>query len=505
MRTPNGPADRAEPPGPEHAIKAHLPEHEIKSLLRANHIPVPHGITTTTPAEIPTAAASLTPPLVVKAHGPHLLHKSDQGAVRLNLHSPQEAAQAAQEILTRVPSINGFLIEEQAPPGLELIIGLTQDPHFGPLLLTGLGGIWTETLNDTSLRLCPITPYDARTLLNSLKAAPLLYGYRGRPAVDVDAVVDILLKLGGEDGLWRDLSLGEFELNPVIATPEGAIAVDARYLPARPIGSRARRHVLNQAGAGLGEVRRSIASDDHGPARRHESARESDEAMAGASQSPATTGAGRSPEGKQRVGEWENQAQHENDRAQDQIAAGQRESGKADAGLSEDANPTTIGAEQGPERDQRMSERENSATTGAGRSPEGEQRVGGWENHGKAETPDARLAQRRGRAEPEGEQRAGEWEDHGKAETPDARLAQRRGRAEPEGEQRVGEWEKHVTDFSRLFRPRKVGVVGASAKGKKGFGSMFLGFYKGVGMEVVVVHPSAEEIDGVECVRSLEG
>jgi acyl-CoA synthetase (NDP forming) len=107
---------------------------------------------------------------------------------------------------------------------------------FGPVLLAGLGGVWTEALRDTALRLCPVTDADVRRALASLRGAALLDGWRGGPPVDVDAVVKVIMAVGGSGGLWERLELGEFELNPVIAGPSGAIAVDARHLPGEAVG-----------------------------------------------------------------------------------------------------------------------------------------------------------------------------------------------------------------------------------------------------------------------------
>ncbi|MFF5206476.1 acetate--CoA ligase family protein [Streptosporangium sp. NPDC000396] len=214
----------------------HFPEHEVKALLREAGVAVPRGVTAPTPEEVAAASADLAPPLVLKAFGPGLVHKSDAGAVRLALDGPAEAGQAAAEMLRGLLSQgitpDGFLIEEQAVPGVELIVGVVRDPGFGPVLLTGLGGVWTEAMRDTALRLCPISETDARRMLASLRGAPLLYGYRGRPAVNVDALVELLVTIGGDGGLWERLELGEFELNPVIATGQGVIAVDARYIRA---------------------------------------------------------------------------------------------------------------------------------------------------------------------------------------------------------------------------------------------------------------------------------
>ncbi|MFI6628018.1 acetate--CoA ligase family protein [Nonomuraea fuscirosea] len=221
-------------------------EHEVKALIGAAGVPVPRGVVVSlspavtsgagagagSPADFGAgfaAAAGLAEPLVLKAFGPGLLHKSEAGAVRLGLRF-DELGPAAAELAARLRPA-GFLVEEQAEPGVELIVGLVRDPAFGPVLLAGLGGVWAEALRDTALRLCPIAEEDARRMLAALRGADLLRGWRGGPPVDVDAVVKLLMTVGGPGGLWERLELGEFELNPVIAGPSGVIAVDARYVP----------------------------------------------------------------------------------------------------------------------------------------------------------------------------------------------------------------------------------------------------------------------------------
>ncbi|MGC5016123.1 acetate--CoA ligase family protein [Streptosporangium sp. DT93] len=251
--TPRGKGDAA-PPGGGGA--ARFAEHEVKALLRERGIAVPRGVTAVSSAGVAAAAVGLTPPLVLKAHGPGLTHKSDAGAVRLGLTGPVEAARAATGMLAALAGHgllpDGFLVEEQAAPGVELIVGVVRDPSFGPVLLAGLGGIWTEVMRDTALRLCPVSEAGVRRMLASLRAAPLLHGYRGRPAVDVEALTGLLLAIGGAGGLWEELELGEFELNPVIASEKGVIAVDARYLPAatRATGPTGPADVTRSTGSG---------------------------------------------------------------------------------------------------------------------------------------------------------------------------------------------------------------------------------------------------------------
>ncbi|WP_084779654.1 acetate--CoA ligase family protein [Planobispora rosea] len=266
-----------------------IPEHEVKALLRESGVAVPRGVAVSLSREtasretasrdaagsrdgavvpsgaaialaaaVAETAAELVPPLVVKAYGPGLVHKSDAGAVRLGLGDAAEAGAAATEmlrsLLRRGVTPGGFLVEEQAAPGVELIVGVVDDPGFGPVLLTGLGGVWTEAMRDTALRLCPVSESDTREMLASLRGAALLHGYRGRPAVDVDALVELLVTVGGAGGLWERLELGEFELNPVIATEKGVIAVDARYLPADPSRPRPRPEADAAASPGSRET-----------------------------------------------------------------------------------------------------------------------------------------------------------------------------------------------------------------------------------------------------------
>ncbi|MEV0403584.1 acetate--CoA ligase family protein [Actinoallomurus sp. NPDC050550] len=227
-------------------------EHVVKEFVSGFGIAVPRGATARSAEDVAVAAGGLTPPLVVKAYGPGLVHKSEAGAVRLGLGSPVKAARAAAEIRAALTgsgvTVEGYLVEEQAPPGVEVIVGAVRDPSFGPVLLVGLGGVWTEVLRDTALRLCPITEDDARRMLAELRGAALLDGFRGSPAVDRDALVKLLLAVGGPGGVVESLGEGftEFELNPVICTPEGAVAVDARLLGPADVTPRECAEPLSQ-------------------------------------------------------------------------------------------------------------------------------------------------------------------------------------------------------------------------------------------------------------------
>ena len=151
------------------------------------------------------ALGGLAPPYVVKVISPDILHKSDAGGVKIGLQSAAEVAQAIRTMMGQPviseSRIEGFLVEEMAPAGQEIVIGGVRDPDFGPLVMVGLGGIFVEILADVAFRICPITRIDAEEMLAELKGAALLEGARGRRLVPRAAIVDALIKMGGEAGL----------------------------------------------------------------------------------------------------------------------------------------------------------------------------------------------------------------------------------------------------------------------------------------------------------------
>jgi acyl-CoA synthetase (NDP forming) len=175
-------------------------------------------------------------PVVVKVVSPEIIHKSDAGGVRIGLKSPAEVQTAISE-MAALPAIararvDGWLIDEMAPPGQEVVIGGLRDPHFGPLVMVGLGGIFVEVLSDVAFRICPITRLDAEEMLDELKGARVLDGARGREPASRDAIVDVLLRMGGETGLLVQHAddVSEADINPLIVSSTGAVAVDARII-----------------------------------------------------------------------------------------------------------------------------------------------------------------------------------------------------------------------------------------------------------------------------------
>ena len=198
-----------------------VPEHEVKALLTERGVPVPRGRAVRDLDELAAAARELRPPLVLKGHGPGLVHKSRVGAVRLGLQ-PDDVVAAAQEMATRL-ELDGWLVEEQAPPGVEVIVGVVERPPFGHVAAVGLGGVLTEVLDEVVLRLCPITAADAAAMVAGFRGHEVLAGLdTGALAEAVFGIVNTAHALGAQ--------LSELECNPVIVHERGVVAVDARML-----------------------------------------------------------------------------------------------------------------------------------------------------------------------------------------------------------------------------------------------------------------------------------
>ncbi|MGO9341552.1 MAG: GNAT family N-acetyltransferase [Acidimicrobiales bacterium] len=198
------------------------------SVLGAYGVPVATTVSVTSARQAESAASSVGFPVALKATGPGLLHKSDVGGVRLSLGSAHAVATAYGEMAdTLGDAMDGAVVQPMAHEGLEVIVGFVQDPAFGPLVLLGLGGTAVELLGDYATCRVPVTEVDAREMLLSLRSAPLLTGYRGSTPVDIDALIDLVMRCGR---LAEDLTeLSEADLNPVIAGPDGVVVVDARF------------------------------------------------------------------------------------------------------------------------------------------------------------------------------------------------------------------------------------------------------------------------------------
>jgi predicted CoA-binding protein len=227
------------------AGRSFLDEAAGKALLSRFGIRTPRSVLVRDANEAAARALELEAPFVVKVVSPDILHKSDAGGVALGL-SDAAAVRAAVESIAAGPGlagarIDGWLVEEMARPGHEVVVGGVRDPQFGPMIMVGLGGIFVEVLKDVSFRICPIDAADAHAMLDELKGRALLAGARGQEPADIEALVEILVRVGGADGLVMTLAdeIAEADLNPVIVSANGAVAVDARFVLApegRPSG-----------------------------------------------------------------------------------------------------------------------------------------------------------------------------------------------------------------------------------------------------------------------------
>jgi acyl-CoA synthetase (NDP forming) len=176
------------------------------------------------------AAAEIDGPVALKAIAPGLLHKSDAGGVRLGLETAEEVRDAAVRIEAAVASagheLEGLLVQPMAGDGVELIVGVAGDRHFGPVLACGAGGTTAELIKDVAVRITPVTDRDAREMLRSLRTFPLLDGYRGAPRCDIQAVEEVLLRVSAMVEAHPEII--ELDCNPLIAGSDGALIVDAR-------------------------------------------------------------------------------------------------------------------------------------------------------------------------------------------------------------------------------------------------------------------------------------
>jgi acetyltransferase len=205
---------------------------ELLPILAAYRIPV----LTPRLAENPQAAAAvardLGQPVALKIASPDISHKTDVGGVVLGVSSPPDVLAAADAMLARVrhrrpdATIQGILVQPMAPSGKELLLGAVRDPQFGPLVMVGFGGIYVEVLRDTATRLAPVSSAEALRMLGELKMAALLRGVRGEPPVDLQALAEAISRIGQLAVDCPDLA--EVELNPLVATPAGVVAIDAR-------------------------------------------------------------------------------------------------------------------------------------------------------------------------------------------------------------------------------------------------------------------------------------
>jgi len=211
-----------------------LNEVEAKTLLKEAGVSVANTTLAATREQAQSQADDAGYPVVLKVVSPDIAHKSDVGGVKLNLKDARAVGEAFDEIVANSKKavanarIAGVAVQHMAPQGTEVIVGMTTDPQFGPVMMFGLGGIMVEVLKDVSFRLVPLAERDADQMLSEIKGRPVLEGVRGQPAADLKALRTTLLKVS--EFVEKHPEVRELDLNPVFAYADGALAVDARIV-----------------------------------------------------------------------------------------------------------------------------------------------------------------------------------------------------------------------------------------------------------------------------------
>lgn len=203
-----------------------LTEHEAKKLLSRYGIPVTKEDIAKSPEEAVRIANRIGYPIALKVVSPQIIHKTDAGAIKLNISNETELLNAYHEVIANSKKYNpkaeiqGVLVGEMLKDGREVIIGMSRDPQFGPSIVFGLGGVAVEVLEDISLRLAPLTRRDAEEMIKEIKAYNMLKAFRGKPEADIDGIVDTLLRISN---LVRDLEeiVVEIDINPLIVLDKG--------------------------------------------------------------------------------------------------------------------------------------------------------------------------------------------------------------------------------------------------------------------------------------------
>lgn len=202
-----------------------LSEAESKRFLQSYNIPITREIEITTIDGLKVATGKIGFPLVIKGCGAKLSHKTERNLVRVGISDDKEALSAFEEIMTKIEPDGGtILVQEMIKGDRELVAGLIRDPQFGPCVMFGLGGIFTEVLKDICFRPAPLEKSDALQMIQSIKASKILKEVRKMPAADIEQLADILMALG-RIGVEHD-EVSEIDINPIILNGSKPVAVD---------------------------------------------------------------------------------------------------------------------------------------------------------------------------------------------------------------------------------------------------------------------------------------
>lgn len=211
-----------------------LTEIEAKQILSEAGVSCTETRLAASKAEAIAVSDAIGYPVVLKISSVDITHKSDAGGVKVNLKDRTAVETAWDDIMASCTAkhpgadIEGISVQGMARIGTEVIIGMTRDPSFGPVLMFGLGGIFVEVLKDVAFRIVPLEKADASEMINEIKGKKLLEGYRGQEPVDTSFLEDMLLKLSGL--VEKTAGIAEIDMNPVFAYSQGAVVVDARII-----------------------------------------------------------------------------------------------------------------------------------------------------------------------------------------------------------------------------------------------------------------------------------
>ena len=206
--------------------RSQLSEYESKQVLASYGLPVTDEKLAKTPEELIKAAADIGYPLVIKACSADIAHKTEKGLIRVDIRNDEEALTAFKEIVANMNGAEKTVLVQQMIKGQrELVVGLTRDPQFGPCVMFGLGGIFTEILKDSAFRVAPLEKHDALDMMQEIKSRKILDAVRGLEVVDRELLADILIKVG-QIGIENE-NIKEIDINPVIISKGKPVAVDA--------------------------------------------------------------------------------------------------------------------------------------------------------------------------------------------------------------------------------------------------------------------------------------
>ncbi len=203
-----------------------LSEYESKQLLAAYGIPVTNEILVYDESQLVEACTDIGYPVVLKGCSSEIAHKSERGLIRTDIRNEDEAVQAFRDIRLRMAGVpGGILVQEMVHGKRELVVGMTRDPQFGPCVMFGLGGIFTEILNDVTFRIAPLSRTDAHHMMRDIRGFKILDAVRGMPAADEELLTEILINVG-RMGIEND-AIKEVDINPLILVGSRPVAVDS--------------------------------------------------------------------------------------------------------------------------------------------------------------------------------------------------------------------------------------------------------------------------------------